>query len=269
MKLQNKVATITGAASGIGRAAAILFANEGAKVVLADVNETGGNETLELIKADGGDATFIRTDVSETSQVKALIARALASYGKLDIMYNNAGVGGRGGGVADIAEEVWDKMMSVNLRGVYLCCKYGVPELIKAGGGSIVNQSSVAAISGGGPPLRGPITAYAATKGGVISLTNAIAYAYGHQGIRANTILPGLIETGMTGPMLASEAYRKEAIEYIPLRRIGRPEEVANVALFLASDDSSYVSAAAIVVDGAYIMSQGPTSPQQQTPGNR
>ncbi len=259
MKLSGKVATITGAASGIGRAAAILFAQEGAKVVAADINEDGGRETVNLIKAAGGEAVFIRTDVSDSRQVQTMVNFTVETYGQLNAMYNNAGIGEGFGGVAEIEEADWDKMMSVNLRGVYLCCKYGVPELIKAGGGSIVNQSSVSAISGGGPPLMGPITGYSAAKGGVISLTNSIAYAYGHQGIRANTILPGLIATGMTAPLMQSASYLEVAVEYIPLRRVGQPEELARVALFLSSDDSSYVTAASIVVDGGFIQSQGPT----------
>ena len=262
MRLQNKVTTVTGAGSGIGRAAAILFAREGARVVVADISEEGGRATVESIVAAGGEAWFILTDVSDSAQVKAMVDFTLARYGKLDVMYNNAGIGGPPGGAADILEADWDATLAVNLRGVFLCCKHGIPALVKNGGGSIINQASIGAVVGGGPPLLGPVAAYNTSKGGVVSLTYTVAYAYGHLGIRANALLPGVIESAMTDFFMAIPEARQTLIDNTPLRRVGQPEDVARVALFLASDDSVFVSGAAIVVDGAYILSQGRTYPK-------
>lgn len=261
MKLKNKVAIVTGGGSGIGRAASILFAAEGAKVVIADVSEEGGTGTVKMIRVAGGEAMFIRTDVADTAQVKAMVDRAIASYGRLDIAYNNAGVGGPLGSAAEIDEAEWDAAMAINLRGVYICCKYEIPRMIEVGGGSIINQSSIGAIIGGGPPLLGPVGAYSASKAGVVGLTQSIAYTYGHQGIRANAILPGVIETPMA-TYLNNPASRQLVIDSTPLHRLGQPEDIAKVALFLASSDSSFVSGASIVVDGAYVLSQGVTTPK-------
>lgn len=270
MRLQGKVAIVTGAGnrrqrmgknvgSGIGRAGALEFARAGARVVVSDVNEEGGLETVALIRQAGGEAAFIRADVSDSAQVKAMIDCAIATYGKLDIIFNNAGVSGPLAGAAEVSEVDWDATMSVNLRGVFLCCKYAISALIANGGGSIINMASVGALTGGGPPLLGPICAYNTSKGGVVALTHTIAYAYGHQGIRANAILPGTIDTpGADMPL----PLRQALIAQTPLRRIGQPDEVAKVALFLASDDSSFVNGASIVVDGGYTLSQGTVYPQ-------
>lgn len=257
MKLSDRVAIVTGAAGGVGRATAVLFAREGARVVVADVAEEGGHETVASIRAEGGTAEFVRTDVGDSAQVQAMIAFTVQHYGKLDVMFNNAAVYETAGGPVEIDEADWDRTMTVNLRGVYLCCKYGIPEMVRGGGGSIINQSSVAAIQGGGPPLVGPVSAYTTSKGGVVALTHSVAYAYGSAGIRANAILPGLIETRMVAALLASPKFRQTVIESTPLGRWGQPEEVAAVALFLASDDASFVSGASIVVDGACSLSQG------------
>ena len=259
MQLTDKVAVVTGGASGIGRAAARLFAAAGASVLVADVDAAGGEWTVDSIREAGNDAAFLRTDVSQTSSVKAMVEFASQHLGKLDVLCNCAAVDTSLGGVAETSEEEWDATMAVNLRGVYLCCRYAVPHLIANGGGSIVNLSSVAAIQGGGPPLLGPMAAYTASKGGVVALTNSVAYAYGSKGVRANTILPGLIETAMSAPLLASSAFRETVCRNTPLGRWGQAEEVAKVALFLASDDASFVTGATIVVDGGCFLSQGTT----------
>ncbi len=269
MRLHGKVAIVTGAGgrrqrlggsgSGLGRAGALLFAKEGARVVVSDVSEEGGQETVSLIKAAGGEAAFIRTDISDSNQVKRMIEFAIETYGKLDILFNNAGVSGSLAGAAELTEEDWDTAMAVNLRGVFLCCKYGIVAMIKNGGGSIINMASIGALMGGGPPFVGPICAYNTSKGGVVALTHTVAYAYGHKGIRANAILPGTIDT--TKHDLPPKL-KQALIDQTPLRRVGQAEEIARVALFLASDESSFVTGASIVVDGGYTLSQGVVYPQ-------
>jgi NAD(P)-dependent dehydrogenase (short-subunit alcohol dehydrogenase family) len=259
VNLTDKVAVVTGGASGIGKAAARLFAGAGASVIVADVDDAGGAGTVDSIREAGNDASFLHTDVSQTTSVKAMVEFALQQHGRLDVLCNCAAIDTALGGVAETPEEEWDATMAVNLRGVYLCCRYAVPALIAGGGGSIVNMASVAAIQGGGPPLLGPMAAYTTSKGGVVALTNSVAYAYGSRGVRANTILPGLVETGMSAPLLASPSFRETVCRSTPLGRWGQPEEVAKVALFLASDDASFVTGAAIVVDGGCFLSQGIT----------
>jgi NAD(P)-dependent dehydrogenase (short-subunit alcohol dehydrogenase family) len=234
-----------------------LFAAEGARIVVADLNERGGRETVETIKSAGGQAVFCQTDVASPEQVKKMVALAIKEYGKLDTVCNFAGMVRPVGSVVEEDLETWDRTIAVNLRGVYLCCHHGIPEIIKSGGGSIVNMSAVIAIRGGGPPMTGACASYASAKAGVIALTNSIAYSHGHHQIRANAILPGLVESGMSAFLFESAKFREMAVDSIPLRRWGQPEEVASVALFFASDDSSYVSGQAIVVDGACHLSQG------------
>lgn len=271
MKLRDRVAIVTGAGSrrqrigggsggsGLGRAGALAFAREGARVIVSDLSEEGGQETVDLIRQAGGEAAFVRADVSDSDQVRAMVRFAVESYGRLDVLFNNAGISGPLAGVADVEDADWDLTMAVNLRGVYLCCKHAIPAMIERTGGSIINMASVGALMGGGPPFIGPIAAYNTSKGGVVALTRTIAYAYGHMGIRANAILPGSIDTpkGDVPPQL-----RQALIDQTPLGRIGQPEEVAKVALFLASDDSSFVTGASIVVDGGYTLSQGVVYPR-------
>lgn len=261
-RLAGKVAVVTGGGSGIGRASCLLFAREGCRVVVADWSEEGGRETERLLRAEGGEGTFICADVSDTAAVQGMVAKTVSLYGGLDVLYNNAAVVRGFGGPVEAEEADWDATMAVNVKGSYLCAKYAIPAMIAGGGGSVINQSSVAAIQGGGPPLSGPCAAYTTSKSAIIGLTRSIAYSYGHKSIRANSILPGLTDTGMVASLLKDADFRRAMIDSTPLRRIGRPEDVGWVAVFLAADESSFVSGAEIVVDGACWLSQGVTYPE-------
>lgn len=247
-RLEGKVAFITGAAGGQGRAAAIVFAREGAKVAAVDVDAQGLDETIRLVKEAGGEAIAIHCDVSNEEQVKAAIAKTVEAFGKLNILYNNAGIAHRNIfiTVEELDVEEWEKIQNVNLKGTYLVCKHGIPELVRAGGGSIINTASTAALinSPGGP-------SYSATKGAIISLTRHLAATYAKKGIRVNALAPGYVKTPMTKAM--EEVFPdldRVASEATPLGRGADPEEIANVALFLASDESSFVTGAVIVADG-------------------
>jgi len=256
VRLEGKTAIITGAGSGQGRAAAVLFAREGARVVVADVNEKGGKETVAEIESAGCEASFMRTDVSDEEQCKALVQHAMDSYGRLDILYNNAGVWfvahhGYVVGETDapsplLTQNIWDKTVDVNLKGTYLCCKYAIPAMQKSDGiGSIINVSSVGAIRVG----RGASDAYISSKGGVMAVTRNLAVEHAPK-IRCNCLFPGPIETPMVGEL--TEERRRWSQENVPLGRWGQPEDVARMALFLASDDASFITAAMFVVDGGY-----------------
>lgn len=245
-KISGKVAIITGAASGIGKATAILFAQEGAKVVVADVVDKLGEETVKMIKESGGKAVFVHADVSKAEDVKNMVKTAVDTYGRLDIIFNNAGIEGTTADTANYPENVFDKVIAINLKGVWLGIKYAVPELLKSGGGSIINTSSVAGLIG----FAG-LSAYNATKGGIIQLTKTAALEYAKQNIRVNCIAPGVIETPMVDRALKGQPEAKAAfIQIEPVGRFGKPEEVAKAALFLASDDSSFVTGTVLTVDG-------------------
>ena len=244
-RLQGKVAIITGSATGIGRAGSILFANEGAKVVVADRNDIAGEETADLIRNAGGDAVFAHTDVSKSEQVQNMVATALDKYGKVDILVNGAGILIRTQSrLADISDMEWDLSLNTNLRGVFYGCKYTIPHMLERGG-SIVNISSVAGI--GPTPMA---ASYGVSKAGVINLTLTAAREYAEDGIRANAIVPGLVDTpqarGSTG---STERFDQRASE-VALGRAGQPEDIANLMLFLASDDSSFITGGAYVIDG-------------------
>ena len=256
MRLEGKTAIITGAGSGQGRAAAELFAREGARVVVADVNVEGGEETVATIKKDGGEALFQRCDVSDEEQCEALVNRAVDAYGQLNILYNNAGVWfvahhGYVVGKTDapaplLTQNIWDKTIDVNLKGTYLCCKYGIPAMQRSEGiGSIINVSSVGAIRVG----RGASDAYISSKGGVMAVTRNLAVEHAPK-IRCNCLFPGPIETPMVGQMTPER--KKWSEDNVPLGRWGQPEDVARMALFLASDDATFITAAMFVVDGGY-----------------
>jgi len=249
-KLDGRVALITGAGSGIGRATALLFAEEGAKIAVADCASEGGQETVELIKAAGGQAIFVAADVSKAVDVEMMVNITMDTFGRLDILFNNAGVGGLMIPTWDTTEEAWDSVIDINLKGVFLGSKYALPVMISQGGGVIINTASITAIVGA-PGLP----AYCASKGGVAQLTKTIALESAKHNIRVNCICPGMIQTAMSdSPFLADAADRQAHIqaflETIPLGRLGRPEDIAKTALFLASDDSSYMTGAALVVDG-------------------
>lgn len=247
MRLENKVAIITGSGGGQGRRAAERFAEEGARVVVSDVKRDACDEVVAGIKAAGGEAIAVPADVSKGADVKALVEAALDSFGKLDVMYNNAGIllVDRDGPVTEIDEDTWDLVMSVNLKGVYLGCKYAISAMQRTGGGSIVNTASTAGLVG-----VGGTHAYMATKGGVIALTRGIAVTFGRQQIRCNAICPGVIETPMVANLTEHERAAASAIRWHVLRRFGKPDDVVGLALFLASDESSWMTGSIIPIDG-------------------
>jgi NAD(P)-dependent dehydrogenase (short-subunit alcohol dehydrogenase family) len=246
MRLANKVALITGAGSGMGRAAALLFAGEGAAVAAIDVNEAGALEVVQQITARGQKAFAMRADVSNPADAEAMVTETVKRLGRLDILYNNAGIEGEANLTDRYSVEGFDRVIGINLRGVFLGMKYAIPHMIKGGGGSIINTSSTAGLTG----VKGG-TAYAAAKHGVIGLTKTAALEYAKRKIRVNAICPGPIET----PLLERIAgFRKTtaaaSMANTPIGRLGNPEEIARVALFLASDESSYASGASFVIDG-------------------
>lgn len=248
MRLQNKVALITGAGMGQGRAASLLFAEVGAKIVALDINEKAGNETVKLIKEQRGEAIFVKCDVSSEGEVKKGIEAGVTAFGKLNILYNNAGAlwPDKDLVVTQTAKETWDMVMGVNLYGPLWVCYYGIPELIKQGGGSIINTSSIGAFRCS--PTR--VTAYVTSKGALISLTRSVAMQYADKNIRANVIEPGMVDTQLMAHY--SDENKKVIAKNIPLGRWAQAEDIAHCALFLASDESSYITGAEIVVDGGY-----------------
>jgi NAD(P)-dependent dehydrogenase (short-subunit alcohol dehydrogenase family) len=253
MRLANKVALITGAGSGIGRATALLFAPEGAKVVAQDVNADAAQETVQLITKTGGEAVSIGGDVTSSADADAMVKKAVDTYGRLDVLFNNAGIW-LGGTLLDISEDDWDRTMDVNVKGMYLVSKYAVQQMMRQQGGSIINAAAVAALRGS--PMS---AAYSASKGAVLLLTKCMALDFGRYGIRVNCICPGVIDTQMADQLLTYRSLgdddRKQALletyeERHTVGRFGQPEEVAKVVLFLASDEASFVSGAAWPVDG-------------------
>ena len=249
MRLKDRVAIITGSGRGIGRASTLIFSKEGASVVIADIDKENGEKTKSDIIEKGGKAIFIKTDVSKEKDVKNLIETTIKKFGKLNILYNNAAVFwyGKDGYITDIDKDIWDKVIDINLRGVYLCCKYAIPEMIKSGGGSIINTSSSAGLIG-----VPKCDAYTATKGAVISLTRSMGVEYAPKNVRVNCIAPVAIRTEMVkeSNLKDPDFDEKKFLKTVPSRRWGRPEEIANVALFLASEESSYLVGSIIVADG-------------------
>jgi NAD(P)-dependent dehydrogenase (short-subunit alcohol dehydrogenase family) len=246
-RLAGKVALITGAASGMGRCAAELFAQEGARVVVADSSDAAGRETADAITGAGGEASFVRADVSNAADCDAMVAHTLDRFGALHVLYNNAGVfPADDGGALDTPESTWDRVMEINLKGVWLGCRAGIPAMLRSGGGSIINVASFVAFVGAATAQ----IAYTSSKGGVLSMTREIAVEYGRQGIRANALCPGPIDTPLLAELMSDPARRARRLVHIPLGRLGKAEELAKAALFLASDDSSFMTGASLLVDG-------------------
>ncbi len=252
-RFANKVIVITGAGSGIGRTAALAFAREGGSVVIGDINERDGAETARQILDSGGYATAVPCDVRKPEEVQALIARAVADFGGVDVLYNNAGVV-RYGTVEELSVEDWDFQLDINLKGTFLTCKYAIPQMRQRGGGAIVNTASVQAFAS-----QKTVPAYAASKGGVVSLTTTIALDHADDNIRCNCIAPGTIRTPMVDQAADTfgpddpEAAIAEWGRLHPLGRVGKPEEVANLVLFLASDEAAFCTGGCYRVDGGLL----------------
>jgi NAD(P)-dependent dehydrogenase (short-subunit alcohol dehydrogenase family) len=246
-RLTDKTALITGAGNGMGRAASLLFAREGAHIVVVDASDDDGRATVDAIRADGGDAAFVHADVSDERQVEAMVAFAVDAFGALDVLYNNAGVfPAADGGTTETSVQTWDRVMDVNLKGVWLGCKHGIPAMLESGGGAIVNVASFVAFMGAATPQ----IAYTSSKGGVLAMTREIAVEYARQGIRANALCPGPIDTPLLAELMEDPEWARRRLTHIPMGRPGRAEELARAALFLASDDASYMTGSALVVDG-------------------
>ncbi len=248
MRLADKVTIITGGGSGMGRVAAGIFAGHGAKVVVAEYNEAAGQETVAKIRADGGEATFVRADVSSEADARAMVEAAVSTYGRLDCLYNNAGVMPEADhSVTDTAVEVWDQVMAVNVRGPFLGCKYAIPAMEESGGGSIINIASFVALVG----CSVPQDAYTASKGAILSLTRSLAVQFGPKGIRTNAICPGPVETPLLMDwLLKDDAAKQLRLARNPTGRFGKPEEIVHMAVYLASDESRWTNGASLVVDG-------------------
>jgi NAD(P)-dependent dehydrogenase (short-subunit alcohol dehydrogenase family) len=247
MRLQGKTALITGAGSGIGREAALLFAREGANIVVVDVNDAGGEETVAAIKAAGGRAIYVHADVSKAAEAEKMIAAAEETFGGLHILFNNAGISHINDDDAITTEEdVWDLTFAINVKGVFLGCKYGIPALRRAGGGSIINTASFVAVMGAATPQL----AYTSSKGAVLSMTRELATIHAREGIRVNALCPGPLKTELLMKFLNTEEKRQRRLVHIPMGRFGEAREIANAALFLASEESSFVTGATFLVDG-------------------
>ena len=250
-QFNTKVAVVTGAASGIGRATALAFAREGANVVVSDVATQGGEETVRLIKEAGGEATFVKCDVSQAEEVKALVTKAVDTYGRLDYDINIAGIEGTPAPTADYPEDVWSKVIGINLTGPYLCMKYAIPQMLTQGAGVIVNMASILGVVG-----FATAGAYAAAKHGLVGLTKVAALEYATQGIRVNAVCPGFIETPMVMERGLAAGSHPEVYQQIaalhPMKRLGKPEEIAAGVVWLCSEAASFVTGQTLIVDGGY-----------------
>lgn len=243
-----KVAVVTGGASGIGRTTCQFYAGDGAQVVVSDVDRAKGEETVQMIKEAGGEATFIRADVSDPEDCQALVDLTVEKYGRLDIAFNNAGIGGEQNPIADYSIEGWQQLIGVNLSGVFYCMKYEIPAMLNVGGGAIVNMASIL-----GRVAFANSPAYVTSKHGVVGLTQNAAVEYGQQGIRVNAVGPGFIRTPLIADIEADEQIRDMLISLHPIGRLGEPEEVAELVIWLSSEKASFVTGAYYAVDGGYL----------------
>ena len=248
-QLEGKVSLITGGGSGIGKASALAFAREGSKVVVADVNVEGGEQTVRLIQDTGCEATFVRADVSNSGDVSDMVSHAVQTYNRLDCAFNNAGISGGRGRIHEYTEDDWSRVLNINLTGVWLCMKYEIIQMLKQGGGAIVNTASVMGLVGGS---RSP--AYGATKHGVVGLTKTGAVDYAQEAIRINAVCPGYIRTPMIEQSILSDPVAEErVVSRHPMHRLGTPEEIAEAVVWLCSDAASFVTGHAMTVDGGYV----------------
>ncbi len=247
MRLEHKVALITGAGSGIGRESALLFAREGAAVVVVDIEDQAGHDTVTAITAEGGRAVYVHADVAKAADAERMIAAAEEKFGTLHVLFNNAGImHSRDDDAVSTAEDVWDVTMNINAKGVFLGCKYGIPALRRAKGGSIINTASFVALMGAATPQ----IAYTASKGAVLALTRELAVVHARENIRINALCPGPLRTEMLMKFLDTDAKKQRRLVHIPVGRFGLAAEIAQAALFLASDESSFVTGTEFLVDG-------------------
>lgn len=248
MRLQSKVAVVTGGGAGMGLAVARAYAREGARVVVAEINRADGEATVNTIRAAGGEAIFCHTDVADGKSVAAMVAQAVAQWGGIDILYNNAAVQlvGQDARAHELSEEVWDRTYGINIRGVWLCAKYVIPAMLTQGGGSIINVASPTGMLGCAPGF----TAYSSSKGAVFALTRVMAADYARDQIRVNAVVPGATETPLTKELFTDQKTRQGLIDSTPLGRLGQAEDVVGLAIFLASDESAYCTGGSYMVDG-------------------
>jgi NAD(P)-dependent dehydrogenase (short-subunit alcohol dehydrogenase family) len=244
-RFERKSVIVTGGGSGIGRAAVLAFATEGARLVIADVNEAGGEETARKVRESRGEAVFVRTDVSRASDCAAMVERAMTLYGRLDVAFNNAGINVHPAPIADVPEEEWARILAVNLTGVFLCMRNEIPAMKRGGGGAIVNTASVGGVIG-----TAGVTPYCATKHGVVGLTKSAALDHIGDGIRINAVCPGATRTEMLAEWFKDPAVERRALAHTPIGRTASPEEIARAVLFLASDEASFMVGHALVADG-------------------
>ena len=249
MRLQDKVALITGASSGIGRETALLFAQEGASITVVDINDEGGQETVRMVEQLGGRAIYVRADVAKAADCQQMVAQTESTFGKLNVLFNNAGImHSRDDNAMTTEEEIWDLTININLKGVFLGCKYGIPALQRAGGGSIINTASFVALLGAATPQ----IAYTASKGGVLSMTRELAVIHARENIRVNALCPGPLRTEMLMSFLNTEEKRQRRLVHIPMGRFGEADELVGTAIWLGSAASQFITGIVVPVDGGF-----------------